>query len=70
MKKLVAKVEVHDDKQKSKAMQVISGFGGIESLNMDMKDKKLTVSGNFDPIKVVNKLRKSWRTEMVTVETS
>ncbi|XP_048131802.1 heavy metal-associated isoprenylated plant protein 39-like isoform X7 [Rhodamnia argentea] len=48
-------------------MQVVSGFGGIGSLNMDMKDGKLTVSGDFDPVKVVNKLRKSWRTEIVSV---
>ncbi|KAK3429261.1 hypothetical protein EUGRSUZ_E00669 [Eucalyptus grandis] len=31
---------------------------------MESKDSKLTVSGDFDPVKVVNKLRKSWHTEI------
>ncbi|XP_056173840.1 heavy metal-associated isoprenylated plant protein 39-like [Syzygium oleosum] len=67
MKKLVVKLDLHDDRGRSKAMQVVSGFGGIGSLNMDTKDNKLTVSGDFDPIKVVNKLRKSWHTDIVSV---
>ncbi|KAI3422707.1 uncharacterized protein J3R85_011787 [Psidium guajava] len=66
MKKLVVKVNLHDDRERSKAMRVVSGFGGIGSLSMDT-DSKLTVSGDFDPVKVVNKLRKSWRTEIVSV---
>ncbi|XP_030526769.1 heavy metal-associated isoprenylated plant protein 39-like isoform X2 [Rhodamnia argentea] len=67
MMKLVVKVNLHNDRDRSKAMQVVSGFGGIGSLNMDMNDSKLTVSGDFDPVKVVNKLRKSWPTEIVSV---
>ncbi|XP_056173838.1 heavy metal-associated isoprenylated plant protein 39-like [Syzygium oleosum] len=67
MRKLVVKLDLHDDRDRSKAMQVVSGFGGIGSLNMDMKDNKLTVSGEFDPVKVVNKLRKSWHTDIVSV---
>ncbi|XP_048131799.1 heavy metal-associated isoprenylated plant protein 39-like isoform X4 [Rhodamnia argentea] len=65
--KLVLKVEVHDHKAKSKVMQAVSGFEGIGSLTMDMQAKKLTVSGDFDPVKVVNKLRKSWHTEILSV---
>jgi len=34
---------------------------------MDMKEKKLTVVGDIDPVSVVSKLRKSWHTEIVTV---
>ncbi|KAF8027697.1 hypothetical protein BT93_E0573 [Corymbia citriodora subsp. variegata] len=67
MKKLVVKVNLRDDKDRSKAMRVVSGFGGIGSLSMDSKDNKLTVSGDFDPVKVVNKLRKSWHTDIVSV---
>ncbi|KAK3429263.1 hypothetical protein EUGRSUZ_E00671 [Eucalyptus grandis] len=40
---------------------------GIGSLSMDSKDSKLTVSGDFDPVEVVNKLRKSWHTDIVSV---
>lgn len=32
-----------------------------------MKDKKLTVIGDIDPIAVVNKLRKLWHAELLTV---
>lgn len=62
-------MEVHDERQKSKAMQVVTSFGGIGSLSMDLKENKLTVSGEFDPVKVVSKLRKSWRTEILSVGT-
>ncbi|KAL3738214.1 hypothetical protein ACJRO7_019696 [Eucalyptus globulus] len=65
--KLVVKVDLHDDRDRSKAMRIVSGFEGIGSLAMDLKDKKLTVSGDFDPVKVVNKLRKSRLTEIVSV---
>ncbi|CAN1264489.1 Heavy metal-associated isoprenylated plant protein 12 [Linum perenne] len=34
---------------------------------MDMKEKKLTVTGDFDPVKVVSKLRKLFHTDIVTV---
>lgn len=34
---------------------------------MDMKDKKLTVIGDVDPVDVVSKLRKLWHTDILTV---
>lgn len=34
---------------------------------MDMKEQKLTVVGDVDPVVVVNKLRKNWPTEILTV---
>lgn len=42
-------------------------FAGVESVAMDMKDKKLTVTGDIDPVCVVAKLRKLCHTEIVTV---
>ena len=48
---------------------LISGtvFVGIASISVDMTDRKLTVIGDVDPIGVVNKLRKLWHAELVSV---
>lgn len=45
----------------------VCDFAGVDSIAMDMKDKKLTVTGDIDPITVVGKLRKVCHTEIVTV---
>lgn len=34
---------------------------------MDMKDQKLTVIGDVDPVELVGKLKKKWYTQIVTV---
>lgn len=60
-------VGVRDEKEKRKAMKAVSGLSGIDSISMDMKEKKLTVIGGVDPIEVVNKLRKTWHTVIVSV---
>lgn len=39
----------------------------MESIAMDMKDKKLTVTGDIDAVMVVGKLRKLCHTDIVSV---
>nr|KYP61927.1 hypothetical protein KK1_016441 [Cajanus cajan] len=49
-------------------MKIASGLSGVESVSVDMKDKKMTLSGNVDPVSAVCKLRKLCQTEIVSVE--
>lgn len=40
---------------------------GINSISLDLKERKLTIIGNMDPMEVVAKLRKTYRTDVVTI---
>ncbi|KAL2920752.1 Heavy metal-associated isoprenylated plant protein 14 [Bienertia sinuspersici] len=66
--KVVIKVDIHDDiRCKKKVLKLASSIAGVESISMDTKDKKLTVIGDMDPISVVQKLRKSYGADILTV---
>ncbi|KAK8521258.1 hypothetical protein V6N13_077379 [Hibiscus sabdariffa] len=66
MKKVVLKVDFHDEKCRQKIMKTASGISGVESVAMD-KDQKLTVTGDIDPVVAVRKLRKLCHTDIVSV---
>ncbi|KAG6529507.1 heavy metal-associated isoprenylated plant protein 39-like [Zingiber officinale] len=67
MKKIVVKLNLRDGKEKQKAMKVVSTLQGIDSLAIHMNERKMTVIGSVDPVDVVSKLRKFWKTDIVSV---
>ncbi|XP_028773206.1 heavy metal-associated isoprenylated plant protein 12-like [Neltuma alba] len=67
MMKVVLWVDFDCEKMKSKAMKAVSKLPGVESVSVDTKDKKLTVTGDVDPVCVVDKLKKVCNTEIISV---
>ncbi|GLJ38965.1 hypothetical protein SUGI_0794360 [Cryptomeria japonica] len=67
MKKIVLKTEMNSEKCKRKVLQTIAGIQGVDSVSVDLKEKRITVIGDADPVMLTNKLRKCRFTELVSV---
>ncbi|KAH7575942.1 hypothetical protein JRO89_XS02G0257400 [Xanthoceras sorbifolium] len=59
--------EPYNEKAENKVMKTISTISGVASVQMDKKNKKITVTGDMDPVAIVNNLRKLCRAEIVSV---
>ncbi|KAK4855287.1 hypothetical protein QYF36_005722 [Acer negundo] len=66
--KVVMKVDLHDDRDQNRAMKTVCVMSGVESIQLDMKDSKMTIVGDIDPTEIVLKLRKRFHAEMLSVE--
>ncbi|OIV91450.1 hypothetical protein TanjilG_02068 [Lupinus angustifolius] len=48
-------------------MKKVSSLSGVESVSVDLKNQKLTLTGDIDPVVIVGKLRKLCLTEILSV---
>ncbi|XP_057424757.1 heavy metal-associated isoprenylated plant protein 39-like isoform X2 [Lotus japonicus] len=66
--KVVLKVlTMIDDKTKKKAIEATADIYGVDSIAADVKDQKLTVIGEMDPVAVVKKLKKVGKVDIISV---
>ncbi|XP_059069515.1 heavy metal-associated isoprenylated plant protein 39-like [Cryptomeria japonica] len=67
---MVLQLTIETVKRKRKALQVVAKVEGVDSVAVDMEEKKMTVIGKVDPVVVTSKLRKSGFcfAELVSVE--
>ena len=67
MKKMVLKLEIEDERSKRRALKAVAGVEGVDSVSIDMKEKKITVIGEADPVFLTAKLRKFGYTDLLSV---
>ncbi|GLJ38966.1 hypothetical protein SUGI_0794370 [Cryptomeria japonica] len=67
MKKIVLKSEINCEKCKQKVMKTIARVPGVNSVSIDLKEQKITVIGDADPVVLTTKLKMSRYTELMSV---
>ncbi|KAI3419597.1 HMA domain-containing protein [Psidium guajava] len=62
MQKAVLRVGWGNERERKRAMKMISGYQGIQSVAVDLDNKKVTVIGDMDPVYLAENLRKRFDT--------
>lgn len=66
--KIVLKFDLPDDDiYKTKALDIVCGSSGVDSVLVEIEEKKLTVTGDIDVVEIESKLRKICPIEIVYV---
>ncbi|KAL6648928.1 hypothetical protein ACP70R_013152 [Stipagrostis hirtigluma subsp. patula] len=56
-----------DDKMKQKAIEAVADIYGIDSIAADLKDNKMTITGDMDTVAIAKKLKKIGKIDIVSV---
>ncbi|KAJ8513313.1 hypothetical protein OPV22_003747 [Ensete ventricosum] len=66
--KVVVKLSaMTDERTKQKAMEVVADIYGVDSMAADLKEQKMTIIGEMDPVKIAKKLKKIGKVDIVSV---
>lgn len=65
--KIVLDVQLNCEKCKQRAMETVAGVEGVVSVAADLKDQKMTVIGDPDPVCLTASLRKFGYAQLVSV---
>ncbi|KAF3778152.1 hypothetical protein EJ110_NYTH44039 [Nymphaea thermarum] len=66
--KVVIKITAMSDvKSKQKSIEAVADIYGVDSIAADVKEHKITVIGEMDPIAIAKKLKKIGTVEIVSV---
>ncbi|XP_058761745.1 heavy metal-associated isoprenylated plant protein 39-like isoform X1 [Vicia villosa] len=66
--KVVLKVlTMTDDKTKKKSIEAVADIYGVDSIETDVNEQKLTVIGEMDTVAVMKKLKKVGKVDIVSV---
>ncbi|XP_044485132.1 heavy metal-associated isoprenylated plant protein 39-like [Mangifera indica] len=66
--KVVLKImTMNDEKTKQKAIKAVADIYGVDSIEADTKEQKLTIIGEMDTIAIAKKLKKIGKMDIVSV---
>ncbi|XP_072963526.1 heavy metal-associated isoprenylated plant protein 39-like [Typha angustifolia] len=66
--KVVLKIlAMNDEKTKQKAIEAVADIYGVDSIAADLKEQKMTITGEMDTVAIAKKLRKIGKIDVVSV---